>query len=149
MTSHRQTLAFLAAALLATIATPQPVTAQSIHNPVAVTIPFSFENGSQRLPPGRYTVSMILGNILQVRSDKDGTNFMVHPDVSLNPAEKSKLVFTRYGNHYFLREVWAAGVSTHMLCRKSPAEKQLQQLILAQNNAAPTAEPVSVLTASR
>ena len=89
------------------------------------------------------------GNILQVRSNVDGTNFMVQADQGLRPAEKGKLIFTRYGNHYFLREVWAAGVSAHIVCRRTSAETQMQQQIIAQNNAAPTAEPVSVLTASR
>ncbi len=148
MTARRQTLAFFAAALLATLATPQPVLAQSPYNPIAVQVPFSFENGSHHLPPGRYTVSLTLEHFLFVRGDRDGTNFMVQADQSLSPAAKGKLVFTRYGNRYFLREVWTAGSSTHVLCRKSSEEKQLQQLI-AQSNATPPAEQVALLAASR
>lgn len=148
MTPHRQTLTFFAAALLATLATPQPIKAQSLRSFLEVTIPFSFENGSQHLPPGRYTLRTLQDNILQVQGDQDGTNFVVKTDQSLDPARKGRLVFTRYGNHYFLREVWIAGRSTYLLCRKTSAEKQLQQIILAQNKDTAPAEQVAALSAS-
>ena len=148
MTPHRQTFAFFVAASLASLATPQPVTAQSLHNPISVTIPFSFENGSQHMEPGRYTVSLTQENILLLRGDANGTNFMVQADQSGRPAEHGKLVFHRYGSRYFLGEVWTAGSSTHLICRRSPAEKQQLQ-ILAQNNAPLASQQVAVLEASR
>jgi hypothetical protein len=40
------------------------------------------------------------------------------------PATKGKAVFTHYGDRYYLRAVWVAGDSSHLLCGSSKAERQ-------------------------
>lgn len=45
-------------------------------------------------------------------------------------SQRGKVVFHRYGNRYFLSEVWIGGESTGRVCVQSRAEKRLQ---IAQN----------------
>jgi hypothetical protein len=49
------------------------------------------------------------------------------------PAAKGKLVFQRYGDQYFLREVWAANSNTGQKCVKSKLEREVE---IAQSKAA-------------
>ena len=139
----------LATVLLACFSLPPSLTAQGLRNSISVVVPFGFENGSQHLAPGRYSLQLITDNILLVRGKTDGTNFMIQPDQSSNPADTGKLIFYKYGDHYFLREVWVAGSSTHVLCRKSAAERQQEQLRVAQNRTTAAPQQVAVLEPAR
>ena len=52
---------------------------------------------------------------------------------------KGKLVFHRYGDKYYLREIWTAESSHGLECPKSRAEKVSQSESLnAQNQSAPS-----------
>ena len=44
---------------------------------------------------------------------------------SLKPADKTKLVFNRYGNHYFLSEIWVNGATRGRQLPKTSREKEL------------------------
>ena len=142
MTSLSRIFASLSVALLASIVSAQNLSAQSLHSPMAVNIPFSFENGSHHLPPGRYTLSLTTDNILFVRGNTDGTNFMITDDDNPRSSDRNKLVFHKLGDRYFLREIWLAGSSTHAVCNKTSAEKQQE---IAQNRLTPQAPQVAVL----
>ena len=50
---------------------------------------------------------------------------MTVPVVAVDPADKSMLVFHRYGEEYFLREVWAAGAGTGRELIKSHTEREI------------------------
>jgi hypothetical protein len=41
------------------------------------------------------------------------------------PSNTTKLVFNRYGSHYFLSQVWALGDSTGQLLKPSRAEREI------------------------
>ena len=142
MTSLSRIFAALSVALFASIVSAPNLSAQSRHSPIAVNIPFSFENGSHHLPPGRYTLSLTTDNILFVRGDTDGTNFMIRDDHNVKSSDHSKLIFHKLGDRYFLREIWLAGSSTHSICHKSAAEKQQE---IAQSRLTPQAPQVAVL----
>ena len=43
------------------------------------------------------------------------------------PTDKGKLVFHRYGDQYFLSEVWPAGATTGRVIAKSRAESELEK----------------------
>ncbi|HEX6729320.1 MAG TPA: hypothetical protein VF074_04885, partial [Pyrinomonadaceae bacterium] len=42
-----------------------------------------------------------------------------------SPAKESKLIFRRYGNRYFLAEIWTSGESHARQLRKSKEEKAI------------------------
>lgn len=117
-------LAFLAAA--------QFVRAQE---PVKAKIPFAFTAGDTALPAGEYRVEKVGGapQALVIRCTAGGPAIMVVTSpASVNaPQEKSKLIFRRYGNRYFLAQVWSAGSSRGRELRKSSVEKE--QRLLAHN----------------
>lgn len=119
-------LAFLAAA--------QFVRAQE---PMQAKIPFAFVAGNTTLPAGEYRVQKVSDGspALLIRSTEGSPAIMVvtRPATVNVPQQKSKLIFRRYGNRYFLVQVWSAGSSSSRELRKS-AEEENEQL-LARNEA--------------
>lgn len=97
-------------------------------------IPFDFKAGDKELPAGRYQVSQSTGGeAVTVRGVENSISVvkMTNHLVQLDPAKTSKLVFNRYGNQYFLSEVWIAGRSTGQEIRKTNAEKAIQRELTA------------------
>src|SRR4051812_11176536 len=93
-------------ATVATLATVTPVGAQSEVNLVA-RVPFQFTVGNATLPVDAYRLSRMNGHpeMLFLRGDRTGT--FVHTDETRVPRDGAapSLVFHRYGDQYFLREV--------------------------------------------
>jgi hypothetical protein len=93
-------------------------------------IPFNFVVDKQALPAGEYTIAPMGtgGNALLIR-DRDGKAkalVVTNNCESLNPADKSKLVFRRYGtDRYFLSQVWVAGNDTGRQLPKSAHESEV------------------------
>ena len=120
-------LAFLAAA--------QFVRAQE---PVQASIPFAFTAGDTALPAGEYRVEKVRdgSSILLIRCTEGKPAIMVAtlPAATSEPQEKTKLIFHRYGNRYFLAQVWSAGSADGRQLPKSAKEKEEA---LAASNAAP------------
>jgi hypothetical protein len=113
-----QVVGFLAALLAASTAA-----AQSNAGGILADIPFAFTVGSRTLPPGRYTVSRLNDKILRICNSKNGT-FAVNNKVEGKAPDSSKMVFHRYGNAYFLSEVWVAGSRTGRELLRSEAEEE-------------------------
>jgi hypothetical protein len=83
--------------------------AQSTH--LKVTVPFEFTAGTVLLPAGEYEVKTVGpsgGPLLSIRSLNSDKGLYIGSNSceSLNPVADSKLVFHRYGEQYFLAEVW-------------------------------------------
>ena len=99
---------------------------------VSVNVPFGFEIGSKHLPPGTYTVRESLTNILEIRNSSTGAMLITHDGQSTKPTKKSKLVFDRYGDQYFLRQVWFTPEDNmYVETAESKAEKQAKRSELA------------------
>ncbi len=79
---------------------------------LAVNIPFDFVAGNTQLPAGEYTVKVSAHThslILVSRKDSTASAFInTNAAVSSMPQSESKLIFNRYGNRYFLSQVWTA-----------------------------------------
>lgn len=104
---------------------------------VVVQVPFAFENGSQHLPAGKYRIDLNSEPLMSLHGTvANSAGFaMTIPAITSKPSQRGKVVFHRYGNRYFLSEVWMAGESTGRVCVMSRREKNLQ---IAQNAAAIT-----------
>lgn len=78
---------------------------------VRAQVPFSFAVRGRTLPAGTYSIERSFTNdpnTLELRSEQ-GAQMKVYAMVEFTgPEAGSKLVFDRYGEHYFLREVWTA-----------------------------------------
>ena len=77
-----------------------------------VNIPFAFGVQDQSLPAGQYLVVTVTPerSIRIVSSDgKHSAIVNTLPNYAKEPSSNSRLVFHRYGNEYFLAEVWTAG----------------------------------------
>jgi hypothetical protein len=83
--------------------------AQSTH--LKITVPFEFTAGTVQLPAGEYEVKTVGpsgGPLLSIRSLNSDKGLYIGSNScqSLNPVADAKLVFHRYGQQYFLAEVW-------------------------------------------
>jgi hypothetical protein len=95
-----------------------------------VTVPFDFVVNGATLPSGEYSVRGLgLGNAISIRNADQTANAMVLAlgCESLKTSEKTKLVFHRYGNRYFLTQIWMAGDSRGKELPKSRLEKEIAQ----------------------
>jgi hypothetical protein len=101
-------------------------------------IPFAFHAGSKELPAGEYNLRVLNPSsdqkALQIRSVDGRVSAIVRAfDVNASAAEKSKLVFHRYGDTYFFAQAQVAGELTTLAAIKSGAERS-QERMLARNN---------------
>lgn len=124
-------------AIIVVAATLSPVSlAQGAGTKVRVNVPFAFEEGSAHHDAGRYTIGLQAGRIMTIHGDRGSSLSLVRLSDSAKPTRTSKVVFRRYGNRYFLRQVWTAGQSDYLECGQSTAEKKLlKELQLASRGA--------------
>jgi hypothetical protein len=88
------------------------------------TVPFDFTVGNQVLPAGTYQVSYATQNTILIRS-KDGRFHAVTTTLADDKESYGgELIFTKYGNQYFLHEVLCADVAMNVEIPKSRLEKQ-------------------------
>lgn len=105
-----------------------PAHAQLEGQSLSVNVPFGFELGSRHMAPGTYTVTRPLSYIIEIRSGSDSALILTHDGQSVKATKDSKIVFDRYGDHYFLRQVWFNPQdNTYMECSESKAEKQAKR----------------------
>ena len=107
--------------------------AQTLENGLRANIPFDFTVAGKKFAAGHYSITRATltdGDlVLQVRGlDEQATVFPITSRIeSLTSRDKSVLIFHRYGDEYFLAQVWAAGATTGRAFIKSPRERQLQR----------------------
>lgn len=115
------------------VAASASANAQSLTYKLTANIPFDFTVADKKLPAGKYWISrgqQTTGDlILQIRSvDGDASvSRLTIPVVAIKPVAKGMLVFHRYGDEYFLSEVWPAGGLTGRELPKSHAERELER----------------------
>jgi hypothetical protein len=102
--------------------------------PVVANIPFDFNVGSKTLPAGKYTITVVNPSsdrkVLQIRSsDGRSTAITQTTEVIGTASEKTKLVFHRYGDHYFFAQAKMAGDTMGLAALKSKAERAQSQAI--------------------
>jgi hypothetical protein len=96
-----------------------------------VDIPFSFVAGDRALPAGEYSVS-VSGTLhtLILTDGKDALSLILETNAVLanEPQRESKLIFNRYGDRYFLSQVWSEGNYCGRQLSKSAREKEIAQV---------------------
>jgi hypothetical protein len=96
-----------------------------------VNVPFDFVAGNQNLPAGEYSVKVSQTDariVLIERKDATAAMFIGTNAVVANTIQsESKLVFNRYGDRYFLSQVWNEGNSRGRQLMKTAREKEIAQ----------------------
>lgn len=114
--------------------------AQTRPRQVRANVPFDFVVGEKTLAAGSYTVGTISRNsadaVLIRSSDGSQKAIRLTNSISDNANIKhARLVFHRYGNTYYLAQVWTAGMNEGREMLKSKMERA--QTELAQNSSGP------------
>ncbi|MEP6707182.1 MAG: hypothetical protein ABJC05_06660 [Pyrinomonadaceae bacterium] len=99
-------------------------------NRLSAAIPFDFAVGNKTMTAGDYSVISVTndGTGLAIRSAQTGQSVMRLSN-SIEPQRnktQARLVFHRYGQRYFLAEVWAGGNSTGRELLQSREERAIR-----------------------
>ena len=119
--------------LISIVALSALANAQTLGSKIKANIPFDFTVAGKKFTAGQYSIVRLNPSagdqILSVSSiDEHSRAFPSTIPVSTRVArEKSTLVFHRYGDEYFLAQVWPAGSTTGRAFYKSRRERQLEQ----------------------
>jgi len=84
---------------------------------VEVNLPFDFTAGKATLKAGRYHIRKLSGEVFSIRSE-DGKQIIVNAPLTVGSRDSkggARLVFNRYGNDYFLTQVWLTQEIGHQL----------------------------------
>ena len=76
---------------------------------VEVNIPFEFSAGEKILRPGVYTIKRMSGNLVSLRNVENKSSVILNAPVNLsstNAQATERLVFNKYGDQYFLAQIW-------------------------------------------
>jgi len=119
--------AFSLVSLLSLLLVAGSAIAQTVH--VRADIPFNFAVGNKTLPAGTYdfgTISIGDSKTLLLQSRDGNASMMLNSNAAetLEPANKTKLVFNRYRDQYFLSELWVAGANCGHRLPKTSREKE-------------------------
>ncbi|HEU4871215.1 MAG TPA: hypothetical protein VFT08_10225 [Pyrinomonadaceae bacterium] len=107
--------------------------AQSLANKARFTIPFDFAVGEKQLPAGKYAIGRAAqssNDIMMSLSDDKGHSKAIVLSTAvmkLDSAKNNTLVFHRYGDQYFLFQVWAAGAETGREFPTSRLEREMKK----------------------
>jgi len=102
-----------AALILAAMTYSTPAHAQIVGD-IEANIPFQFHAGDTKLPPGKYVIHMVEDSdlkLMEISSADDSTSalFQVQATQANSQPAKTELVFNKYGNRYFLEQLFDEG----------------------------------------
>jgi len=108
--------------------------AQTAHHTMTANVPFGFELGSTHMGPGTYRISTPVQNVVELRNGSQVAMILAYSGESSRPSKTAKIVFDRYGDHYFLRQIWFnPEEKSYLESVESKTEKQAKRQELASN----------------
>ena len=130
-------LAILAAALILSVPLVQ---AQSRVN---AAVPFAFSLQDRAMPAGNYQIIALSGQTLEIRDlDTRHSELLVKQmSVQSNKDQSPKLIFHKYGDQYFLSQIWYGDSHYGVAFAESKREKEVK---MAANGLPSIAETVIV-----
>ena len=112
------------------LVTATSMRAQEPGTVIRANIPFDFTVRGKTLPAGSYQISRITDEPagLHIFNGANHQNVLFETDaVETRTPHRAELLFHRYGNTYFLYEIWTPGESTGRELPTSRAERRLEQ----------------------
>src|ERR1700735_5684210 len=94
--------------------TPSALAQNSGRALAEVDVPFVFHTPTQTLPAGSYVLDRETANLLLLRekSSARGGFVITHGAIKTRAPKRGVVVFERYGDTYYLRQIWTAGNNT-------------------------------------
>ena len=90
------------------------------------TVPFDFTVGNKLLPPGTYIITPQDYGVIMIQNPRRNITVLTTTTFdSREPRSGGKLVFNKYGDQYFLREVLCASASLSVDLPQSKQEKRV------------------------
>ena len=92
-------------------------------------IPFDFVAQGKTFPSGSYVIARVHSLLLGIRHAQ-GAEVTLLPESPVGGGltqSRTKIVFHRYGNRYFLAQIWTSGDSFGSGLPKSAEEKRLER----------------------
>jgi hypothetical protein len=115
-----------------------PLAAQTVR--LKANIPFEFVASQRTLPAGEYSVdsiSLSAPSIMCIRSEDSHYGVFVLSSPLGGPGYmtrgEARLVFHRYGNQYFLSEVWGGYLHDGLLIPMTKVERALTETAMSRN----------------
>ena len=107
------------------------VSAHAQSTSVVADVPFEFTVGGKSLKAGEYSIKAFAanGDALLI-SNKDSNDSAIRLSNTIQARivpQQGKLVFHRYGQRYFLSEVWSPGERMGRQLRKSGEERAIER----------------------
>ena len=100
---------------------------------VEVNIPFEFSAGTKTLPKGVYSIKRLSGNYLTLRSTDGKSTVILNAPLNLTALDDKgeRLVFSKYGDEYFLSQIWlTTDTGRELSIRKKSAKPEIVELSL-------------------
>lgn len=147
----RKFFSIVAAGCLLSLLVVGSTRAQEPGTSIRVQIPFDFTVKGKTLPAGEYEIRRLMdepvGLLLRNMHDKhDNVVFETEPKIARFTPRRDELIFTRYGDRYFLSEIMTAGEQTGEELYPSHAERELKREMMASNQqAAPETVTIAAL----
>jgi len=104
-----------------------------LSDPIRFKVPFDFNVGDKKLPAGEYTFSRLSGltdnKVISVSSAETSAGVFqsTFAAFALTPKDKSTLVFHKYGDQYFLEQIWTGGEQAGLQVPESRGERTARQ----------------------
>jgi hypothetical protein len=114
---------------------------------LTVDLPFAFQVNNKQLPAGKYQVKAEAGHavvLLRGVDCKQAVLSLTTPIDSKKTRGDSTLVFSRYGDRYFLSQIWVGGSNSGRGLPTSAAEREVARS-WAMSAPKPATEVVAVL----
>ena len=89
---------------------------------VKADVPFDFTVGNKLVPAGTYTISAVSDNVIEIQNRDAHVAMLSRTSPDDKQSRTGKLVFTRYGDQYFLSEILCASADMNMAVPTSKAE---------------------------
>lgn len=104
------------------------VASAQLPEPLTFRTPFAFVVGDRLVPAGEYIVRVASAPMTLSFSSADGKiNVFIHciPLQKTETETRSRLVFHRYGVHYYISEIWTPGERIGRTMLQHPSELEL------------------------
>ena len=123
--------------------------AQEPGTKIRASIPFDFTVKGKTLPAGEYEVSRVMDEpiallLRNVHDKHDEVVVETEPVIGRTTPKRDELIFNRYGESYFLSEVFTAGEQTGEELYPTHRERELRSE-MARNQAGPETVTVAAL----
>jgi hypothetical protein len=120
--------------------------AQSLANRPRFTVPFDFVFGEKKFAAGKYSIGRAVqgaDDTMMSIVDNDGRSkaiLLSNAVIKTRAHTKALLVFHRYGEQYFLVQVWAAGSTIGRQFPESKSERGVQKQLASNGSAGKVAQ---------